>query len=73
MINERIKKFAEKSNVKPLYSSNGFGPRYIFEEDELKKFMELIVKECAEVAACNGHVSGFALGDVMNEHFGVEE
>lgn len=38
-----------------------------------RKFAELIVKECAEVAGCNGHVSGFALGDLIKKHFGVEE
>lgn len=35
-------------------------------------FAELIIKECAEVAGCNAHVSGFALGDLIKEHFGVE-
>ena len=38
-----------------------------------EKFAELIVRECAEVAGCNGHVSGFTLGDLIKEHFGVEE
>jgi hypothetical protein len=42
-------------------------------DDWLKTFAELIVKECAEVAGCNGHVSGFALGDLIKQHFGVEE
>lgn len=37
------------------------------------KFAELIIKECAEVAGCNGHVSGFALGDLIKQHFGVEK
>ena len=35
-------------------------------------FAELIIRECAEVAGCNGHVSGFTLGDLIKEHFGVE-
>ena len=38
-----------------------------------EKFAELIVRECAEVAGCNGHVSGFSLGDLLKEHFGVKE
>jgi hypothetical protein len=42
-------------------------------EHKFEKFAELIVRECAEVAGCNGHVSGFALGDLIKEHFGVEE
>ena len=37
-----------------------------------EKFAELIIRECAEVAGCNGHVSGFTLGDLIKEHFGVE-
>jgi len=40
---------------------------------DLQKFAELIVRECAEVAGCNGHVSGFALSDLIKQHFGVEE
>jgi len=39
----------------------------------VEKFAELIVRECSEVAGCNGHVSGFSLGDLIKEHFGVEE
>ena len=38
----------------------------------LEKFAELIIRECAELAGCNAHVSGFALGDLIKEHFGVE-
>jgi len=34
---------------------------------------ELIVRECAGVAGCNSHVSGFALGDLIKEHFGVKD
>jgi hypothetical protein len=39
---------------------------------KIEKFAELIVRECAEVAGCNAHVSGFMLGDLIKEHFGVE-
>lgn len=35
--------------------------------------VELIVNECANVAGCNGHVSGFLLGNLIKEHFGVEQ
>ena len=31
-----------------------------------------IIRECAEVAGCNGHVSGFELGDLILEHFGLK-
>ena len=38
----------------------------------LERFAQLIVQECAEVAGCNGHISGFALGDLILQRFGVE-
>lgn len=37
-----------------------------------QKFAELIVLECAELAACNGHVSGFALADLIRQHWGIK-
>ena len=40
-----------------------------YDRDALLKFAELIIDECAEVAGCNGHVSGFALGDLIRDHF----
>lgn len=36
------------------------------------RFAEEIVRACAEVASCNGHVSGFSLGDLIKEHFGLK-
>ena len=67
-MNERIKELAEQAygidNSKPFHPSALVA---------LEKFAELIVRECAEVAGCNGHVSGFALGDLIKEYFGVEE
>ena len=36
------------------------------------KFAELNVRECAEVAGCNGHVSGFSLAVLIQEHFGFK-
>ena len=63
-MNERIRELANKA----------VGKRSCYMiESEYIKFAELIVRECAEVAGCNGHVSGFALGDLIKEHFGVEE
>lgn len=46
------------------------GEFWVLDEE---KFAELIVRECAGIAGCNGHVSGFTLGDLIKEHFGVEE
>lgn len=43
-----------------------------YDQEAIIRFAELIVRECAEVAGCNGHVSGFSLGDLIKEYFGVE-
>jgi hypothetical protein len=74
-MNERIKELAAQSDkwsaeeYHRLFLANEYPDRQkLFNE----KFAELIVKECAEVAGCNGHVSGFTLGDLIQKHFGVE-
>ena len=74
MMNERIRELAEQAGITTNLDTD------YFEKDINKwidyyseKFAELIVRECAEVAGCNGHVSGFTLGDMIKQHFGVEE
>lgn len=37
--------------------------------EKLEKLIEMVVNECAEVAGCNGHVSGFTLADLIKQHF----
>ena len=64
-MNERIQELAEQAGLE-----YNFDPMLWL---KYEKFAELIVRECAEVAGCNGHVSGFTLGDLIKEHFGVEE
>lgn len=44
-----------------------------YDQQAILKFAELIIKECAEIAACNGHVSGFALKDLIKNHFNIYE
>lgn len=69
-MNEKIKELYEQARVTPSYSSDGFLPRYLFEEEELAKFAELIVRECARVT-----FKGTGPRSALNilEHFGVEE
>ena len=78
-MNERIRKLAEEANVRPLYSP-AYAPRYIFEEEDLEKFAELIVGECMEVASPNymstPEDSVYYVEQAINriaKHFGVEE
>ena len=68
MSNTRIKELEQQSYI-TVKDENSFDC-LVFSK---QKFAELIVKECAEIASCNGHVSGFALGDLIKEHLGVEE
>lgn len=60
-MNEKFKEIAVKAQLEHCVS-----------HVRLQELCELLVKECAEVAACNGHVSGFSLGDLIKEHFGVK-
>jgi hypothetical protein len=64
MTNNLIEELAKESGI-ALGNNFAEGSR----RDLLTKFAELIIHECAEVAGCNAHVSGFALGDLIKEHF----
>lgn len=66
-MNERIIELADKA-VEDIPAGAWNIP-----DEFCEKFAELIVRECAGVAGCNGHVSGFTLGDLIKQHFGVEE
>ena len=63
-MNELIRKLAEEANVRPLYSP-AYAPRYIFEEEDLEKFAELIIEEACRALD--------AYDDFLKKHFGVEE
>jgi hypothetical protein len=70
-MNEHIEKFARECGAwNQVYGNRMF---MIDEHFDIEKFAELIVRECAEVAHCNFHVDGLTLGNIMKEHFGVEE
>ena len=69
-MNERIKEFAKQAGFKVNFQHED---HQAIRMAQYTEFAELIVKECAEVAGCNGHVSGFSLGDLIKKHFGVEE
>lgn len=60
-----ILQFAQQSGIK---SVNEFSL-----STQEQKFAELIINECAELAGCNGHVSGFMLSDLIKEHFKLKE
>ena len=71
MNSEKFKELAEQAGFQYIKDENiGWAGNY---NSSLPKFAELIVKECAEIAGCNIHVSGFALGDLMKDRFGIED
>ena len=71
-MSKRIRELAEQANIICRDSNPGeLIPRRDLGFEKI--FAELIVRECAEVAHCNFHVDGLTLGNIMKEHFGVEE
>jgi hypothetical protein len=69
-MNERIRELAEQAGYRPL---PGFDFANSLEEIYLKKFAELIVRECAGL--CSMTASGRdaeAIEEAILKHFGVE-
>jgi hypothetical protein len=71
-MNERIKELAEQAGV---FAGDfaGAGIYSIHNKDEVEKFAELIVKECARVQHKRFCEHGDVSWDILMEHFGVEE
>jgi len=64
MNSELIKKLADEARIKPMGGSWAYRLSDEFEE----KFAELIVRECINAT---GNCAG--TGDMIKEHFGIEE
>ena len=71
-MNERAKQLALQTLKHPDNDNDGLT---VFDNDELEKFAELIVRECAEVAdnADATREKWQSIGKFVKEHFGVEE
>ena len=73
-MNERIRQLARQSGATDENGSRATTV-YCFTDQELKGFAELIVKECAEVAAnvvAEHEGVDFGLVEKCYEHFGVD-
>ncbi len=70
-MNEQIKKLAEQAGYKPL---PGFDFANSLEETYLKKFAELIVRECVQYIEDKFDFCGdeLIIAEKLKEHFGVE-
>ena len=78
-MNERIRQLAEQADVfeyktyyDPTFSKS------VINDDKVKKFAELIVRECANMAESFHHhqydfTGNLELHEFIKEHFGVEE
>jgi hypothetical protein len=81
MMNERIKEIAKQARLIYLYDYDADGHAMVCSEKDIKKFAELIVRECADfVSSKAGLQSGLGIktmlkvtGEQLKEHFGVEE
>ena len=72
---KKLKELASKALKQPDTDNDGLT---VFDNDELEKFAELIVRECAKV--CRDQPNVYALkadrdncAIAIEEHFGVEE
>ena len=83
-MNERIEKLAEQAGIEFTYDPTETPMRAFVEcwEDELEKFAELIVRECASKVDWIYAEKGITIdgvnftvtqGDLIKQHFGVEE
>ena len=76
-MNEKIKQLAEQAKIDyDLRPEIARAPVWIALDDELEKFAELIVQECAEFAnEHNSEVEGVTLGvgRALKKHFGIKE
>ena len=76
-MNEQIRQLAEQAGVDyDLRPEIARAPVWIGTDEELEKFAQLIVAECADFANDhNSEVEGVTLGvgQALKQHFGIEE
>jgi hypothetical protein len=68
-MNERIKQLALQALKHPDNDNDGLT---VFDNDELEKFAELIVRECAELANEETSLPYNSYSEKIRKHFGVE-
>ena len=74
-MNERIRQLAEQAGIEFTYDPTETPMRAFVEcwEDEMAKFAELIVRECANQVDWILAEGGKTQGDLIKQQFGVEE
>ena len=69
-MNERAKQLALQALKHPDNDNDGLT---VFDNDELEKFAELIIKECAKIADSADESACEWIGGNILTHFGVEK
>jgi hypothetical protein len=79
-MNERIEKLGEQADLLGEFTPTNIPGRYVgyITEEQIQKFAELIVQECAYIASHNVmNISTYSdaefVSDLITQHFGVEE
>ena len=72
-MNERLTKLAQQANIEFTYDPTEVPVRAFVEcwEDELEKFAEMIVRECAKLV--DDHDPTGIIEGIVLQHFGVQE
>jgi hypothetical protein len=69
-VNERIKELAQEHFCRQEYDSGSVHECYEFSAEELEKFAELIVRECADVGSKFSLAHPEAIRYQIKRHFG---
>ena len=69
-MNERIRELAEQAGIS--LSQKDYSYYWVESAEDIEKFAELIVKECADICYNRDYTDGSAYGEAIEEHFGVE-
>jgi transketolase C-terminal domain/subunit len=75
-MNQRIKELAEQINDQASDVFNGKADGMVVTREDLEKFAELIIEECAKLAEYNGYNQMFGQGGLrtkLQEYFRIEE
>ena len=73
-MNKRIKELGEQAGInKDAFQFSGTPIKHIVDEPSLKKFAELLIRECARIADLADENKCEWIGGNILTHFGVEE
>ena len=73
-MNEKIRKLAEQAGARKnsvCYGHGDYRTELQLSNDNIEKFAELIVQECAEIAIDVSE--GLTVATAIRKHFGIEE